>query len=204
MSSFCRSICSVRPAIAATIGAAALAGSANAAPVEWTVASGGNGNFYERVEATNFTYTQARDAAAARSHNGLQGRLLVLENATYAAERGFVFNFVYSVGSPAEAIYWVGATRNNTIGNSRENWTWLTGEAASTSVTNGWNIDFFEGTAKSYAMGFFQNSSSTLWDYAQDNSTRRAGGYIVEYVIPAPASIGFLALGSLVVARRRR
>jgi len=59
--------------------------SANAIPVEWTTASGGNGHFYDAIAWSN-TWAAARADALTRTHNGQNGYLV---NFTSAAEQAF-------------------------------------------------------------------------------------------------------------------
>ena len=53
--------------LALTLG---FTGSLLAQPIEWLVADGGNGHFYEFAEAPLITWSDARAAAAIRQHNG--------------------------------------------------------------------------------------------------------------------------------------
>lgn len=62
-----------------------LSTSANAIPVEWTTASGGNGHFYDRIAWSN-TWAAARADALTQTYNGQNGYLV---NFTSAAEQAF-------------------------------------------------------------------------------------------------------------------
>ena len=187
--------------LAVTLGVAA---GANAQPVRWPVASGGNGQFYERVEAPGLTFADARAAAESRTFDGFFGRLLVLETPSYAAERDWVFANVYSPGlGTGSQFYWVGATRANAIGPVAENWTWTDGVSVPTSISNAWVVDFAEGN-QPYAAGFFAANQNTLGDYARA-STVLVRGYVIEYAvpIPGPGALSLLATGWLLSRRRR-
>jgi len=59
-----------------------------ATPLQWTVASGGNGHFYDYV-AASLTWDQAQAAAAATTFNGMQGYLATI---TSAGENNFIIN----------------------------------------------------------------------------------------------------------------
>ena len=76
--------------IAVLAGAAPLAATSSmAAPVQWTVASGGNGHWYEFVYSpAGFTFGQARAAALSASHLGMQGYLATV---TSQAENDFIY-----------------------------------------------------------------------------------------------------------------
>ncbi|MBY0263491.1 MAG: hypothetical protein K2Q20_14190 [Phycisphaerales bacterium] len=190
--------------LAASATAVAATG-AIAQPVQWPLATGGNGQFYERVEAPGLTFADARAAAESRIFNGFFGRLLVLETANYAAERDWVFANVYSPGlGTGSQFYWVGATRPNAIGPVADNWTWTDGVSVPTSVSNAWVVDFAEGNVP-YGAGFFAANQNTLGDYGR-SSTAIVRGYVVEYAvpIPGPASLGVLAAGVMMTRRRRR
>jgi hypothetical protein len=170
---------------------------AGAVPVEWTTASGGNGHFYERVEQTGLTYGQAVTAAAARSFNGLPGHLVVFETPTYAAEFNFVDANVYAPGVTESRTYWAGAGWDG-LGNNRGGWQWVDGSTVPTSITNGWNIDQFEGAGPE-GISFFQSGSHTLWDYIQTNSSGFVNGFVVEYqTVPEP--VGAMTLGGVASA----
>jgi hypothetical protein len=69
-----------------------------AAPVQWTVASGGNGHWYEFVYSPGgFTFGQARAAALGASHLGMPGYLATV---TSQAENDFIYALAkYPVGA---------------------------------------------------------------------------------------------------------
>src|ERR1700744_649200 len=168
----------MRKAHAATALTALLAATPllHADPIQWTVASGGNNHYYERVDTGAITYDAALSAAAALSFNGLPGHLAILDTADYTAERDFIFNNVYSPGVTSSRAYWVGATTPS----SGSPWTWLDGSTVPTSITNTWDIDFAEGNVREGAT-FFQTNSDTIWDYAASNPSNLSSGFIVEF-----------------------
>src|SRR2546422_11237953 len=82
----------MRPAIPlrSALGALALffAGSAQAAPIEWPVFTGGNGHFYElKQPAGGINWTDAKAAAQASIWRGATGHLATV---TSAAENSFL------------------------------------------------------------------------------------------------------------------
>lgn len=186
------------PALA--LGALAVA---PAAPVIWSL----NDHAYEMITLSTGlpTYAEAKAAAEASSFRGVQGRLLVLETPTYADEFAFVRTNAILPNAPLTG-YWVGATRPNGDGDRRQGWTWEDGTEAPTSVTNGWNLDFFEGNVPSGMIFYNSDNYSTLWDYAANDPTNLTGGYIVEYAspVPEPATLAALGLGAAALLRRRR
>jgi hypothetical protein len=81
------------------------------------------GHYYEFVAVPGITWTDARNAAAARTYYGLQGYLATL---TSQAEADFS-------GSQALGVGWIGASDNATEGD----WQWVTGPEAGTSFWSG-------------------------------------------------------------------
>ena len=90
--------------IAVLTGSAVLAVTAStAAPVQWTVASGGNGHWYEFVFAqSGFTFGQARAASLAASHMGMQGYLATV---TSQAENDFIYALAKYPAGATGTIY---------------------------------------------------------------------------------------------------
>jgi hypothetical protein len=96
-----------------------VAAAALALPVEWTVASGGNGHFYEKVSGT-YSWTQARDLAASRSWGGLAGHLATL---TSQAENDWVWS---ALSQPSSC--WLGGFQPSGSVEPAGGWQWVTGE----------------------------------------------------------------------------
>ena len=172
-----------------------LSRAAFAAPVQWTVASGGNGHYYERIDQQGLTYSDAVADAASMSFLGLPGHLVVFETPTYSNEVQFVNDNVYPPGVQSGRAYWVGASSPD--GNNP--WTCVDGSVVPSSITSGWNIDHFEGPGAEGAT-FFQ-PSTTLWDYIETNSSGLASGYIVEFQpVPEPTSAILVLAGGALLA----
>jgi hypothetical protein len=183
---------------------ALIATSVSAVPVQWTVASGGNGNFYDRVDVTGLTFDQAKSAAEALSFSGFGGRLAVFETANYANEFNFVDTNVYAPAAVSNRIYWVGASRPASANAFTQDWSWVDGQPVPTSITGTWNLDQFEGsgTTTPYGAGFFIPSSHQLWDYAKSNPSSFTSGYIVEYQTPEPAALAPLGAAAVALLAR--
>ncbi len=81
-------------------------------PIQWTVAEGGNGDWYELVmpdsHQDSYSWTQARQAADSMTYDGLQGYLATV---TSSGESNFLqVNFSSQLSDdPANAKYaWIG------------------------------------------------------------------------------------------------
>jgi hypothetical protein len=182
-----------RVALALSFAAGA---SAQAAPTQWTAASGGNGHWYEFVAGAP-TWQAARDAAAGTSFMGMTGYLATL---TSAAENSFLHSITGGQG-------WVGASDEELEGS----WRWATGPEAGT-------VFWQDGTTLTYAAwnGGEPNNVGNE-DYVvvrqlpgwNDAPTTYAGAYYVEFsaAVPEPGLWALFALGVPLVGaavRRRR
>src|ERR1043166_4866124 len=96
--------------------------------VQWQVADGGNGHYYEQI-AASVTWTQAMQLAANANYLGMPGHLVTIAS---SAENVFILTNVY-VGNYA----WIGFTDNEAFGGSEsfgqsnpqvDGWVWVTGE----------------------------------------------------------------------------
>lgn len=81
------------------------------------------GHYYEYIAQAGISWTDARDAAAASTHFGMQGYLATL---TSQAESDFA-------GQQAQGVGWIGGTDRITEGQ----WVWETGPEAGTVFWNG-------------------------------------------------------------------
>ena len=186
---------------------------AHADPVQWTVASGGNGHFYEfRYDNNNFL--NARASALASSYMGMSGYLATV---TSAAEAAFLY------GSVNTSIAYIGGSDEGHEGT----WTWLDGPEAGGVFysASGGPLDYAysswgPGEPNDGFPNGPENALITNNDHAgQWNDVRSAGqfslGYYVEYsatadagAVPEPASwammvAGFGMLGAGMRHRRR-
>lgn len=141
-----------------------------------------NGHFYEFVSATGITWSAARDAAALRTYNGMQGYLATI---TSANEDAFVAQKLQGEG-------WFGASDQET----ERTWKWVTGPEAGTAfydqntgaaingAYNNWAPgepnDFKYGNPNHPGEDWAHYYSDATWnDYP--NSAGSIVGYIVEY-----------------------
>jgi hypothetical protein len=175
------------------------------APIEWPVAEGGNGHFYEYVHpirTPSISWTQARDEAAARSLGGVAGHLATV---TSAGERQFLmdhFNDGNGVGWDA----WVGGFQ--TAGNTDPSagWTWITGEPwGYTAWRAGEPNDAFATVDEQYLGIVAAGVGPNNWTWNDNTLVGVPSAYFIEYALPEPTSAAMLGLaGAAALARRRR
>jgi hypothetical protein len=177
-----------------------LLGSAD--PVQWTIASGGNGHYYEYVPIGR-TLVEARADALSRTWLGLPGYLVTI---TSEEENLFVRSLV------------VDATLQSWLGGSDEaeegTWRWLDGPEAGMIFWQGdqnaspipgvyENWDFNEpgssGNEDAVAMWQFNTSSWGRWgDFIAGDHPH----YLVEYsaIVPEPGAAIFLGSAATCLA----
>ena len=181
----------------ATALATLTTGAAQAVPVQWDAAVGGNDHWYELIIHSGITWTASNAAATSSSHLGEVGYLASI---TSVAEQVFLNTL-----NPANLNAWLGGTDAATEGT----WEWTTGEAF--AYTN-WNIiepnNLFN---EDYLLGWWVHDQ---WnDLSENLSGFFVQAYVVEYndagVAPIPLPAGLpLVLGALgllgLVGRRRK
>ena len=167
-----------------------------AVPVEWTVGSGGNGHFYEFIDART-SWTAARTAAQASSHLGQQGYLATI---TSAGEQAFL------LGLASDG--WLGGTDQTVEGEWRwadgpeaGNLFWTGGPGGTASGFTSWN----GGEPNNQGNEDYLDMQGGRWNDLPTSSTR---GRFVEFnaqAVPLPGTLSLagLALTALLVSRRR-
>ena len=163
----------------------------NATPVQWTTASGGNGHWYEIVNASVDWYTAVSNAASS-TFGASTGYLATITSAEEWA-------FFESV-NVSRTYYWLGGSDLANEGT----WLWVTepGGAIAFSFS-----DWYPGEPNDlYDEDFLQVGG--LWNDIYPSWT---GGYVVEYsgnpsAVPLPATLPLLVagLGALGFGLRRR
>ena len=184
---------------------ALLAPAAQAAPVQWTVASGGNGHWYELVEVST-DWASARADALSRTWLGLGGYLATITSAT---ENRFA-----SVTVAGGVTAYLGGSDAAVEGE----WRWIDGPEAGQLF---WSGDA-NGTGGYASWNAGEPNQAGDEDAVHTNYANNTGGwndinvgggyfYLVEYsqaaTVPEPGSAA-LVLGALMAAgaaaRRRR
>jgi hypothetical protein len=166
-----------------------------AAPVQWTVGSGGNDHWYDYV-STSVSWATARTNALASNYLGLGGYLATV---TSAAENGFIAtNF--------RLLAWLGGTDDAVEGA----WKWSDGPEAGAAFTY---TNWEPGEPNNCCGG--EDYLQLNWafnggwnDHGGPGNAGQTNGYIVEYSgnpAPEPASLALFgaALALMRLTRRR-
>ena len=190
----------------AALAAVAVAGPARSAPVHWPVSEGGNGHYYDYVLRTaSFTWTAARDEAAATSFMGVSGHLATI---TSDAESQFLGN---QFRHPTFDV-WVGGVQAPGAATPASGWSWITAEpwdftSWNAGEPNDWPTRDVEDGQEQYlsVITYFTGGrGATVWN---DNDLQGVPlGYVVEYPAlpaPEPASAALMGLAAGVALTRR-
>ena len=172
-------------------------------PIQWSPTIGGNGHYYELVNATGLSWGAA--SIAAENRGGY------LATPTSAAENNFIVDVVGAglPGTGIQYLYWLGGFQPSNEARPNEKWQWITGEPwAYTNWAAGEPNDFFGPASEQYLVydegkGKW-NDVSLNWGFVD--------GYIAEFdalPTPEPSTLGLVALPVLAmlycsVLRRRR
>lgn len=188
-----------------------LSAPATAAPVQWTVANGGNDNWYEVVwpRQGKITASTAKALAEASTYLGVSGYLATI---TSAAEQTFLntLNAAYTAASNAHSGRYVRAWLGGSDATIEGTWEWTTGETfAYTNWANNANNNNNNADKKDYLAGWWRGDR---WRDCKRNCN--VYKYVVEYdasasisPVPVPASLPMIAAGlglMAFVARRRK
>jgi len=112
-------------------------------------------HFYKFISQRGIFWTQARDAAALMTYNGLQGYLATI---TSGIENDFIWNKTQGVG-------WIGASDEEAEGV----WKWMTGPEA--------GQQFWQGTGSGSPVGGRYNN----WNSGEPNNTSKGNGIDEDY-----------------------
>ena len=185
-----------------------------AEPIEWTVASGGNGHFYEGVLFNaDINWPQAKIEAENRG-----GYLATI---TSAAEGNFVVSTVIPSNSfwqpdPRGAGFtdlfgpWIGGFQPDASPEPAGNWQWVTGESFGPSFWAAGEPNNINNEMYLHFYGKAGAKVNTWNDYRNDNpqGVLNIRSFVVEYTaaVPEPSTYAAAALGifGLAAFRRRR
>ncbi len=182
----------------ALLAAGFIGQAAQAAPVQWTVASGGNDHYYEFIDS-NVTWADAFKAAQSMSFMGMTGYLATV---TSAGENRFA-----SVTVAGSVLAWLGASDDGHEGT----FTWRDGPENGQALTyTNWNPN--EPNNCCGGENYLQTNWATPmgWnDHGGPGNAGQVNGFLVEFsanTVPEPASLALVmtaALAGVGVARRR-
>lgn len=205
----------INPIALATLGVALCNQQASGSAVQWTVASGGNGHWYQAVPLSDGLSWQA---AAAKAHS--QGGYLV--DILSASENSFVAALIdspiyWSLVSNSQFVLadgpWIGAYQVDNSVEPNANFVWeSTGNPLSYTNWNPGEPNDFQGEEDH--VKFFTGGSTSRSDLWNDSNGQNVSSYVVEYdVDPNPRTsvpdsgssltLMGLACGGLALARRR-
>ena len=171
----------------------------HAAPVQWTVESGGNGHWYDVVSTpTGIAWTAARDAAV---QMGWQ-----LASVTSHEENEFIFSLV------DDANYWwnnfgpwLGGYQVDKNSEATGSWAWVDGEPWSFTAWSAGQPDNYlnkEDYLQYYLPSAGRDSTWNDWENQPPHEAPVA--YVIESVVPEPSATLLLAFGSLAAWLLRR
>ena len=177
--------------------------------IQWPVADGGNGHYYEFVYA-HLLWPDAKVAAEAMTYLGVTGHLVTI---TSPEENNFVFQ-LDSISDPNvfTTVAWIGLTDDEAFGGyesfgqpnpSVDGGVWVTGEPVTFTDWEPPAPNNADGNEDYALLG----SWGALYGW-NDQAAHYGANFIVEYdVIPEPSTIILFSIGAislLAYAWRRR
>ena len=174
------------------LAAASLAQPATAVPVQWSIASGGNGHYYDVIDSGyNIPWPTAESQAAAMSFAGLPGHLATV---TSQQENDFIAN---TFGDLIRGT-WLGGFQPPGSPEPAGGWQWITGEPfvytnwePGEPNNSGGNEDAMDfATASIRAPGVWNDLNG------ESPPATFVHGYVVEFErVPEPATLVLAVIG---------
>lgn len=177
-----------------------------AAPLQWEVATGGNGHWYEVVQAS-ISWEEAQTAAAGRTVEVSEGQFVsgYLATITSAAEDEWLRSTLFPKPSSYQRA-WLGGYQDLSDPGYSEpagGWKWITGEAWGYTNWEPGEPNDWLGQEHFLEIWFEDGPSHGYWNDHKLEPDAQSAAYVVEYV-PEPATLLLLVLGGLAMMRRRR
>lgn len=158
----------------------------------------GNDHYYELVNlrpGLGITWTDAFSVASTRTFDGVVGHLVTVSS---AAENEFLYDtFMYQYDRA-----WMG------LRNVDNAWSWIASEPF---VYTNWDPDIPQHDGPDWPLDPIVHPFGLMrgfdhlggWNNLDNYASGSVYGYLVEYEVPEPTTLLFLALGGLAVMRRR-
>ncbi|MCP4249783.1 MAG: PEP-CTERM sorting domain-containing protein [bacterium] len=199
----------VMKAIAVAVPLLILVGAVQASPSQWTVASGGNGHWYDYVEFGTPSELGWNDTAVAAESSQWQGRWGYLTTITSQGENNFITDNIVSPQFSVNA--WIGAyqdTSDPAYSEPDGAWKWRAPphgdwDNALWVYDNWWAGEPNNNINENYAVMHLQTDHYGGWNDVQEPGYNDTVGYVVEYV-PEPGTLSLFTFGALLVTTRRR
>jgi hypothetical protein len=163
-----------------------MAAPAAAAPILWT-----NGHYYDVIASGSLAWDDASAWASSLSHAGKQG---YLATSTSFSEDAFIASLT---GGHVEL--WLGALQPLGETDPSAGWAWVTGETWAWTNWQGVEPNDNGGPGSEQYLGMWGGGG---WN--DEGWVPNISGFVVEYGVPEPGTLGFLGLGFVAAALRAR
>ncbi len=190
---------------------------ATAQPVQWPVAEGGNGNYFEVVvHSADISWNDARTAAEARSfmgHAGILASAATQPKDFFLRELAAATPGAFQLESPGGfSGPWIGGFQLPGSMEPAEGFTWINGDTWNyTNWFNGEPNDGAGDVPSEEAVQLFTQTApvqpaNIRWNdlFAGDGPFFPVNSYVVEYVIPGPSAVLVLGFGGVIALGRRQ